>query len=109
MRTRAALANSHRIASVFWFPVLFAIALPVIFELAFHAPQPHAVPIAVVGAQSEVQQVRQDLLALSSGGFQVRTVSSRAAALVAVRERQVDAAYFDFAPSRPTLYVAPAA
>lgn len=109
VRAHAALTASRKIGSVLWFPVLFAIALPVTFELAFHAPQPHGVPIAVVGAPSEVDQVRQDLVAESSGGFQVRAVPTRAAAVVAVRDRQVDAAYVDLLPSGPTLYVARAA
>jgi hypothetical protein len=42
----------RRIASILWFPIFFAIALPVTFEVAYHQPQPHNVPIAVVGPAS---------------------------------------------------------
>ena len=30
----------RRIASILWFPIFFAIALPVTFEVAYHQPQP---------------------------------------------------------------------
>jgi hypothetical protein len=78
-----------------WFPVLFAITLPVIFELAFHAPQPHEVPIAVVGSTRQVEVISKQLHAVSSGGFAVEQLPSLAAAIAEVRNRQVTAAYVD--------------
>jgi hypothetical protein len=81
-----------RVASVLWFPVLFAIALPVLFELAFHAPEPHRVPIGVVGTTSQTKVLGQRLHAISTGGFEVEQLPSRAAAISAVRDRHVAAA-----------------
>jgi hypothetical protein len=108
MTSRALLTTGRRIASVMWFPFLFAIALPVIFELAFHAPQPHRVPIAVVGSTSQVEVLGERLHAVSSGGFTVEQLPTKAAAIVAVRDRYVAAAYLA-APSSPSVYVARAA
>ncbi len=42
----------RKILSILWFPVFFAIALPVAFEVALHQAQPHDLPIAVVGQAS---------------------------------------------------------
>jgi hypothetical protein len=109
MSNPASLLTGRRTASVLWFPVLFAIALPVIFELAFHSPQPHEVPIAVVGSPRQVEFVVNELRAVSSGGFDVEHMPSRAAASAAVRNRQVTAAYVDARASSPELYVARAA
>lgn len=97
---------ARRAASVMWFPVLFAVALPVIFQLAFHAPDPHEVPIGVVGSANQVQAVRQELTHISSAGFDVERLTTHAA-ISAVRGRELAAAYVT--GSRPLLYVARAA
>jgi hypothetical protein len=97
------------IGSVLWFPIFFAIALPIIFLLAYHAPQPHEVPIGVVGGAQQIRAVNQELHAVSSGGFAVQELPSRASASVAVSDRQVAAAYVANPPSSPKLYVARAA
>jgi hypothetical protein len=99
----------RRIAAVVWYPVLFAIALPVIYALAFHAPQPHEVPIAVVGSPRQVAAVSAELHAVNSGGFNVQRLPSGASAADAVRNRQVAAAYIRTSASSPELYVARAA
>jgi ABC-2 family transporter len=100
------LATGRRIASVIWFPFLFAIALPLIFQLAFHAPQPHHVPIAVVGSTRQVESVVRELHAVRSGGFEVEQARSQAEAIAAVRDRQVAAAYVATLQPSPVLYVA---
>jgi hypothetical protein len=97
---------ARRIPSIMWFPVLFAVALPVIFQLAFHAPDPHEVPIGVVGSASQVQFVRQQLTDISSAGFRVQRLTNHAA-LSEVRGREVAAVFV--AQSSPVLYVARAA
>jgi hypothetical protein len=89
-----------------WFPVLFAVALPVIFQLAFHAPDPHQVPIGVVGSAHQVQLVRQRLTDISSAGFRVERLTVHSA-ISEVQGRDVAAAYV--AGSSPVLYVARAA
>jgi len=97
----------RRIVSVLWFPVFFAIALPVTFEAVYHQPQPHRVPIAVVGNPSQVGLMTGELHRVSASGFDVRQLPSAAAATVAVRDQQVAAAYVD--DGSTTVYVARAA
>ena len=87
--------SRRRIASIIWFPVFFAIALPLAFEIALHAPQPHNLQIAVVGSARQVSETAGELHGLSAGGFTVRRLPSAAAATAAVRDRQVAAAYVD--------------
>ena len=61
MSTAQPPMHRRRIASILWFPIFFAIALPVTFEVAYHQPQPHNVPIAVVGQASQVRLVTDEL------------------------------------------------
>src|SRR6202043_3129964 len=98
-----------RIGSIMWFPFLFAIALPLIFEVAFHAPQPHQVPIAVVGSTRQVESVVRELDDIRSGGFEVGQARSQAEAVAAVRDRHVAAAYVATLQPSAALYVARAA
>jgi hypothetical protein len=98
----------RKIASILWFPVFFAIALPVAFEVALHQPQPHNLPIAVVGSASQVSLTAGELHSVSAGGFTVRRLPSAAATTAAVRDRQVAAAYVDDGPA-PAVYLARAA
>jgi hypothetical protein len=102
-------ATARHIASIMWFPFLFAIALPWIFELAFHAPQPHQVPIAVVGSTRQVEVLNRELHAVNSGGFRVEQFQSRPGAIAAVHDRDVAAAYVEPSPPSTFLYVAKAA
>jgi hypothetical protein len=96
-------------ALVLWFPFVFAIALPVVYELAYHAPQPHRVPIAVVASSPQVTSLNQQLHAVSSDGFKVEQLPTEATAISRVRDRQVAAAYVDVPSSGSSLYVARAA
>jgi hypothetical protein len=109
MSASTPLGTGRQIASILWFPFLFAIALPLIFELAFHSPQPHQVPIAVVGSVRQVETLSKELHAVNAGGFRVEQVRSRTAAVSAVSDRDVAAAYVETSPSHPVLYVAKAA
>ena len=108
MSTPQPPATRQRIASILWFPIFFAIALPVAFEVAFHQPQPHRVPIAVVGDSSQVSLVTDELHGVNAGGFEVRRLPSAAAAIAAVRDRAVAAAYVEDG-SAATVYLARAA
>jgi hypothetical protein len=103
------LAVGRHIASILWFPFLFAIALPLIFELAFHAPQPHQVPIAVVGDVGQAEAISKELHAVNAGGFRVELARSEAAAVSAVRDRDVAAGYLETSRPHSVLYVAKAA
>jgi len=95
----------RRIASILWFRIFFAIALPVTFEAAYHQPQPHNVPIAVVGQASQVRLVTDELRGIDAGEFAVRQWPSEAAATAAVRDREVAAAYVSDGPA--AVYLAP--
>jgi hypothetical protein len=97
----------QRVASILWFPVVFAIALPVTFEAAYHQPAPHNVPIAVVGSPDQVRLVNDELDHVRPSGFEVRRSPSAATATAAVRDRTAAAAYV--AGSTGTVYVARAA
>jgi hypothetical protein len=97
----------QRVASILWFPVFFAIVLPLTFEAAFHQPTPHNIPIAVVGTPGQVKLVTGELNRVRRGGFDVRQSGSAAAATTAVRDRTDAAAYV--AGSTGTVYVARAA
>ena len=39
MNTSTPLVSVRHIAWVLWFPILFALALPFVWEITFHAPQ----------------------------------------------------------------------
>jgi len=101
--------TSWRIAlSVLWYPVAFAILLPVAFLVAFHQPTPHNVPIAVVGMADQVRVVTKQLHRINGSGFVVQHSASAAAAAAAVRRREVAAAYLPNA-STASVYLARAA
>ena len=108
MSTPQPPATRWRIASILWFPIFFAIALPVALEMAFHQPQPHHVAIAVVGDASQVRRVTDELHGVNAGGFAVRPLPSAAAATAAVRDREDAAAYVEDG-SAATVYLARAA
>jgi hypothetical protein len=101
-------ATWRRIVSILWFPLFFAIALPVTFEAVYHQPQPHNVPIAVVGTARQVSLTTGELHHVDPGGFDVRPLPSAAAAAAAVRGRRAAAAYVDRGPVA-TVYLARAA
>jgi hypothetical protein len=97
----------RRIASSLWFPIFFAVVLPVTFEVAYRQPQPHKVAIAAVGNVSHVSLLTAELHRVNANGFQLRQFGSAAAATTAVRDRKVAAAYV--AGGSGTVYVARAA
>jgi hypothetical protein len=96
-----------RVASILWFPVFFAIVLPLTFETAFHQPTPHNISIAVAGSRYQVRLVTGELGRVRAGGFEVWPSPSATAAAAAVRNRTAAAAYV--AGSTGTVYVARAA
>src|ERR1700738_2467054 len=105
MTTPQPPASRRRIVSILWFPVFFAIVLPLAFLAAYHQPQPHDVPSGVVGDASQVSRIAGELHHVSAGGFEVRQLPSVPAATVAVRGQRVDAAYASDG-SAGTLYLA---
>jgi hypothetical protein len=95
------------VGSILWFPLFFAIVLPVTFQVAFHQPTPHKMPVAVVGSRAQVGLVASELDRIRTGGFEVRRSPSVAAASARVRDRKVAAAYV--ADPAASVYVARAA
>ncbi|MFB7651580.1 MULTISPECIES: ABC transporter permease [unclassified Streptomyces] len=72
-----------------------------VFLAAFHAPQPHGLPVAVAGTGGQVERVTGGLERGLPGGFEVKGYADEGSARQAVRERAVYAAYLigDGAPS----------
>jgi hypothetical protein len=97
----------RRAVSILWFPVFFAVVLPVAWQAAYRAGQPHRIAIATVGNTSQVRRLTDELHRVNPNGFAVREVGSAATATAAVRDRRVDAAYV--AGATDTIYVARAA
>jgi hypothetical protein len=64
-----------------------------VYLAAFHAPQPHKLPVAVVGTSQTLAEVRSALDAAQSGGFGVRAYPDAAQARDALEHRTVYAAY----------------
>ena len=83
----------QRVVSILWFPVFFAIVLPVTLEVAFHQPTPHHMSIAVVDSTDQVRLVTSELDRVRPGGFEVRQSPSAVAATTAVRDRTAATAY----------------
>ena len=89
-------------------PVLIVLAIGSIFVsvylAAFHAPQPHRLPVAVVGSAQTVGRVGSSLEAAQPGGFTVRGYPDAAAARAALDHRAVYAAYTTTGASPELLY-----
>ncbi|MFF7334975.1 ABC transporter permease [Streptomyces sp. NPDC090306] len=64
-----------------------------IFLAAFHAPQPHNLPVAVVGTGAQAEQVADGLERGLPGGFEVKDYADEDSARHALQERDVYAAY----------------
>ncbi|MFB7091411.1 ABC transporter permease [Streptomyces sp. NPDC056296] len=64
-----------------------------VFLAAFHAPQPHGLPVAVVGTDAQTERVTGGLERTLPGGFEVKGYADEGSARQAVRERTVYAAY----------------
>ena len=97
----------RRAVSLLWFPIFFAVVLPVAFEVSYEQQTAHRIAIAAVGTASQVSLLSDELHRVSANGFELRQVDSAATATAAVRDRQVDAAYV--AGVAGTVYVARAA
>ncbi len=100
-------ASWRKAASLLWFPVFFAIVMPVAFQAAFHQPAPDKMQIAVVGNGSQARLLTSQLHRVGGNGIDVRRDGSAASAAAAVRGRKVAAAYVAGDPG--VVYVARAA
>lgn len=88
-----------------WMPFFFVIFFCLCYVFAFHAPQPHGIPTAVIGTGPQTSQFAQQLQQSSGGTLDVAVEPSAAAAQQDVRTGDLAAAY---APGTgtATLYVA---
>jgi hypothetical protein len=64
-----------------------------VFLSAFHAPRPHDLPVAVVGATEQVERVTGALELGLPGGFDVKRYADESTARRALESRKVYAAY----------------
>jgi hypothetical protein len=89
-------------------PALIVLVIGTIFVsiylAAFHAPQPHRLPVAVVGSSQTLGQVESALDAAQPGGFDVRGYAYPADARFALDHRAVYAAYIATGGTPELLY-----
>ncbi|MER8032332.1 hypothetical protein ABTZ78_25595 [Streptomyces bauhiniae] len=89
-------------------PLLMCIGMGLAYMGAFVTPEPHHMPVAVVGAGPEAKVFAQTVKDTAGDKLDVRTVSSRADAVALVEHRDVTGAYVPSA-HKPELIVATAA
>ncbi|MEW2313911.1 hypothetical protein [Streptomyces bauhiniae] len=89
-------------------PLLMCIGMGLAYMGAFVTPEPHHMPVAVVGAGPEAKVFAQTVKDTAGDKLDVRTVSSRADAVELVEHRDVTGAYVPSA-HKPELIVASAA
>ncbi|MEU6228908.1 ABC transporter permease [Streptomyces sp. NPDC047042] len=77
-----------------------------VYLAAFHAPEPHDLPVAVVGTAQQTRQTADGLERGMPGGFEVKRYADESAARQAVRDRTVYAAYLTSAEGSPELLYA---
>ncbi|WP_327116868.1 hypothetical protein OG206_16930 [Streptomyces sp. NBC_01341] len=87
-------------------PLLMCIGMGLAYLGAFHAPEPHALRVDVVGSGASAQVLAQSLQDKGDGALSVRTVADRATAVDHLRTQQSFGAYLP-GPS-PELVVATA-
>ncbi|MGW6770200.1 ABC transporter permease [Streptomyces sp. NPDC055037] len=97
-------STAATLVQTLWFPVFFVIGFMLCYLAPFHSPQPHDVPVAVVG--SHASELRAALDHAQPGGFDISAVPDREAARQAVSENRVVAAYD---PAHQELFTAKAA
>lgn len=85
-RTRALLRGILIPALV---AVANGVAFVAVYTAAFHHPTPHHLPLGMVGTEQQVQQAQESLDRSAPGQFRLRRLPDAAAAVDAVRKRQV--------------------
>ncbi|MFC7310417.1 hypothetical protein ACFQVC_40175 [Streptomyces monticola] len=88
-------------------PLLMCIGMGLAYLGAFATPEPHHMPVAVVGSGPEAKVLAQTLHDKAGDGLDVRTLSSRDAAVDQLKSRAVSGAYVMDA-KHPELLVATA-
>ncbi|MEU0509786.1 carboxypeptidase regulatory-like domain-containing protein [Amycolatopsis sp. NPDC006125] len=94
------------LAESLWFPVFFALGFVFCYLLAFHAPSPHHIEVAVAD-ETAAARIEAALGQASPDAFDIQPVATADQARQAVLDRDATAAY-SADPARPTLFVAKA-
>ncbi|MEU0742856.1 hypothetical protein [Streptomyces sp. NPDC006134] len=89
-------------------PLLMCLGMGLAYMGAFVTPEPHHLPVAVVGSGPEAKVLAQSVKDKAGDALDVRTVATRAEALDLVKSRDVTGAYVPGAKA-PELVVATAA
>ena len=95
-----------KLAEILWFPLVFLFGFLACYLLAFHAPAPHGVKVAVAGPVS-VTEISAGLPQQASGAFNVIPVADAGQARQQVLDQAAQAAYA-VAGGQATLYTAKA-
>ncbi|GCD36397.1 membrane protein [Streptomyces chrestomyceticus JCM 4735] len=74
-------------------PLLMCIGMGLAYLGAFAHPEPHHLPVAVVGSGSQAQVLAQSISDKAHGGLDVRTVGSRAEAVDQLKHQEIFGAY----------------
>lgn len=98
-------ALAKRLMAAMGIALAVGFAFVAFFTSALHDPQPHAVPVGVVGTPPAARQVQGLLSEALPGGFAVRSYASETAARHAIREQDIDGAFIPD-PNRPRLLLA---
>ncbi|MFF2503626.1 hypothetical protein ACFVTY_09685 [Streptomyces sp. NPDC058067] len=88
-------------------PLLMCVGMGLAYMGAFVSPEPHHLPVAVVGAGPEAKVFAQTVKDKAGDALDVRTLGTRAAAVGQLQSRNIDGAYVLSAKS-PELLVATA-
>ncbi|MFJ3670845.1 hypothetical protein ACIPSE_30735 [Streptomyces sp. NPDC090106] len=89
-------------------PLLMCLGMGLAYMGAFVTPEPHHLPVAVVGSGAETKVFAQTVKDKAGEALDVRTVATRADAVELLRSRDITGAYVPSATS-PELVVASAA
>ncbi|MFE0101926.1 hypothetical protein [Streptomyces sp. NPDC059009] len=88
-------------------PLLMCLGMGLAYMGAFVTPEPHELPIAVVGSGQQTQVLAQTVKDQAGDALDVRTVGSRAAAVDALKSQSISGAYLP-GKKAPELIVASA-
>ncbi|MGW6401248.1 hypothetical protein [Streptomyces sp. NPDC055134] len=88
-------------------PLLMCLGMGLAYMGAFVAPEPHHLPVAVVGAGPEAKVFAQTVKDKAGDALDVRTLDSRPAAVEQLQSRDIDGAYV-LSTKSPELIVATA-
>ncbi|MEV6279572.1 hypothetical protein [Nocardia sp. NPDC051832] len=98
-------AQLRHVAAHLLTPLLMCLGMGLAYLGAFHQPEPHHLPVAVVGAGPQEMVLAQALQDKAGGGLEVLTLPDRDAAVSQLRERDLAGAYLPDA-HHPELLVA---